>query len=104
MSRLRLKHSSTPARLYGINNWDDFLRNGEVRLEFTHNGIHKDFTIGYTKPYKDKAAGVFANVINLNQNRNTCRIQRSAFQEWQNIVSNNGTISVDIENLTYSVL
>lgn len=63
MSRLRLRHSSTPARLYDVNNWGDFERNGEVRLVFVYNGVQKDFTKGYTRPYKDIAAGVFANVI-----------------------------------------
>jgi hypothetical protein len=52
MSRLRLRHSSTPARLYEMDNWAEFSRNGEVRLRFTYNGSRFDFTIGYTKPYK----------------------------------------------------
>jgi hypothetical protein len=104
MSRLRLRHSSTPARLYDVNNWGDFERNGEVTLVFMYNGIQKDFRIGYTRPYKDIAAGVFANVINLNQNRNTCRIRQSNFQEWQNLVTHNGTMAVDIINFTYTII
>ncbi len=104
MSRLRLRHSSTPARLYEMDNWAEFSRNGEVRLRFTYNGNRFDFTIGYTKPFKNIEAGLFANVINLNQNRQTAPERKIAFQDWQNRITNYGTIEVDIVNFTYEVL
>jgi hypothetical protein len=104
MSRLRLRYSSTPARLYDMDNWNEFSRNGEVRLRFIYNGNRLDFTIGYTKPYKNKEARVFANVINLNQNRQASLERQRVFQEWQNRVTYNGTIQVDIIVFTYEVL
>jgi len=104
MSRLRLRHSSTLARLYDMDNWDEFSRSGEVRLRFTFNARRFDFTIGYTKPYKNIDAGLFANVINLNQNRQTSRERQVAFQEWQNRITHKGTIEVDILDFTYEVL
>lgn len=104
MSRLRLRHSSTPARLYDMDNWNEFSRNGEVRLRFTYNGNRLDFTIGYTKPYKNKENEEFANVINLNQNRQTSRERKRVFQDWQNIITHNGTIQIDIVDFRYEVI
>ena len=96
MARLRLYHSSTPARIYEIINWDEFGYHGEVRIWFTFNGELKDFTIGYTKPYKNKQEGVFANVINLNQFGPANN--KIAFKEWQDPITMNGTIEIDILN------
>lgn len=104
MQRLRLRHSSTPARLYGMSNWNEFSRSGEIRLKFSYCGHRMDFTIGYTKPYKNKEDGIFANILNLNQNRQTSSGRKRDFREWQNRITQMGTVEIDIINFTYEII
>lgn len=63
-----------------------------------------NFTIGYTKPFKNKTEGVYANVINLNQNRQTSPELRKTFQDWQNRITNNGATPIDITQFQYEVI
>lgn len=102
MARLRLYHSTTPARIYEIINWDEFDYHGEVRIRFTYNGEFKDFTLGYTKPYLNVQEGIFANVINLNQYGPAN--DKTAFKEWQDPITMNGTIEIDILDFKYNVI
>jgi S-adenosylmethionine hydrolase len=102
MARLRLYHSSTPARIYEIKKWNEFEHHGEVRIWFTFNGEFKDFRIGYTKPYLKEKEGVFANVINLNQFGS--KVSKIEFKEWQRPITNNGTIEIDIYDFRYEVI
>lgn len=102
MSRLRLIHSSTPARLYDIDNWDEFGYHGYLNLQFFYDGQMKQFTIGYTKPYKDRANQIFAKVINLNQFGT--QEEKLHFNEWQGQVTHNGMIEIDIWEFQFQVL
>lgn len=100
--RLRLIHSSTPARLYDLENWNEFGYHGYLIIRFLHNGQQKNFTIGYTKPYKDIENQIFANVINLNQFGT--KEEKLAFNEWQGQITHNGMIEIDIWEFQYEVI
>ena len=102
MRRLRLRHSSTPARFYGIDNWDEFGYHGYLNLKFIYNGQPKSFRIGYTKPYTDIKNQIFANVINLNQFGT--KNEKLVFNQWQGQISKNGTIEIDIMEFQYEVI
>lgn len=102
MARLRLYHSSTPARIYEIEDWSEFEHYGEVRIWFTFNGQLKDFRIGYTKPYLNEKEGIFAKVINLNQFGS--KESKIEFKEWQRPITMNGTIEIDIYDFRYEVI
>jgi hypothetical protein len=100
--RLRLNHSSTPARIYGLDNYDEFEHHGFLKLRINYEGETKEFIIGYTKPYTNKALNVFANLINLNQNGDPG--DKLEFNEWQKSVTRNKNLIVDIFDFQYSLL
>jgi hypothetical protein len=102
MARLRLIHSSTPARLYDLDNWHEFGHHGYLILQFVYNGQPKRFTLGYTKPFKDIENQIFANVINLNQFGS--KEEKLEFNEWQSHITHNGMIDIDIHEFQYQVL
>ena len=102
MARLRLIHSSTPARLYDLENWNEFGHHGYLNLQFVYNGQQMRYTIGYTKPYKDIENHIFANVINLNQYGS--RQEKQAFNEWQSQITHNGMVEIDIFEFQYEVI
>jgi hypothetical protein len=102
MARLRLNHSSTPARLYDLENWNEFGHHGYLNIQFVYNGQQKNYTIGYTKPFKDIENQIFANVINLNQFGS--REEKLEFNEWQSQITHNGMIEIDIHEFQYQVL
>ncbi|MDF0692690.1 hypothetical protein [Aquirufa ecclesiirivi] len=102
MGRLRLKHSSTPARLYDLDNWNQFGHHGYLNLQFIYNGQPKNFTIGYTKPYNDIENGIFAKLINLNQFGT--KGEKLAFNEWQNYITQNGIVEIDIWEFQYDII
>lgn len=43
--RLRLNHSSTPARVYGLDNYDKFEHHGFLQLRINYEGEIKEFII-----------------------------------------------------------
>ena len=102
MPRLRLIHSSTPARLYDLENWNEFGHHGYLNLQFVYNGQPKHFTLGYTKPFKDIENQIFANVINLNQFGS--KDEKLEFNEWQGHNTHNGMIEIDIHEFQYQVI
>lgn len=78
-------------------------------MEKLHYPLHIEedlrfFTIGYTKPFKSKAAEVYANVINLNQNPDTSPELKIFFQDWQNRITRNGELIIDIFDFNYEVI
>jgi hypothetical protein len=102
MARLRLNHSSTPARLYDLENWNEFGHHGYLNIQFVYNGQQKNYTIGYTKPFKDIENQIFANVINLNQFGS--REEKIEFNEWQSQITHNGIVEIDIFEFQYEVI
>ncbi len=101
MARLRLIHSSTPARLYNLDNWHEFGHHGYLILQFVYNGQPKYFKLGYTKPFKDIENQIYANVINLNQFGD--KEEKLEFNEWQSRITHNGMIEIDIQEFQYQV-
>lgn len=100
--RLRLKHSSTPARIYGLENYSDFGYHGILKITIQFKGNSKIFTIGYTKPYINKNDSVFANLINLNQYGD--KTAKDIFNEWQNGITKSGQLTIDIYDFEFEII
>lgn len=60
--------SFVPSRIVKTN-LIDFGREGYIKVWFTYDSKDYEFVIPYKRPYKNKAANQFANLLNLNQRR-----------------------------------
>jgi phosphoribosyl-dephospho-CoA transferase len=102
MKRLRLKHSSTPARIYGLEDYSEFGYHGMIKINIVFKGKNESFITGYTKPYNNKIEGVFANLVNINQygDKNLKKI----FNEWQDKITINGTLEIDIFDFEFQII
>ncbi|GAA4149414.1 hypothetical protein GCM10022217_01270 [Chryseobacterium ginsenosidimutans] len=100
--RLRLCYSSTPARIYGLDTYDNFEHYGFLKLKINYEGEIKEFSIGYTKPFQNKELNIFANLINLNQNGDSG--DKLKFNEWQKSITGNKTVVIDIFDFKFTIL
>jgi hypothetical protein len=71
-----------------------FQRKGLVSLKFSYNNTNYDFEVPFTRPYIDKEAGKFANLLNLNQARAQ---NNQEFQALIEIITNQYTANPAIE-------
>lgn len=86
-------NSSVPSRIVEAD-LTLFQRKGIVALQFNYDNTNYDFEIPFTRPYTNKEAGTFANLLNLNQSRTQNNEQ---FQSLIERITNDYTANPAIE-------
>ena len=85
--------SAVPSRIVEAD-LTPFQRKGLVSLQFSYNNTNYGFVVPFTRPYIDKEAGKFANLLNLNQARAQNNLE---FQALIERITNNYTANPAIE-------
>jgi hypothetical protein len=69
-------------------------REGIVKIRFEYENSTFDFKVPFLRPYTNKAAGQFANLLNLNQSRSG---KNEAFKEFIEKITHHHTVNPAIE-------
>lgn len=86
-------NSFVPSRIVKAD-LQEFGREGQVRIQFEYGNVAYDFTVPFLRPYTNKEAGKFANLLNLNQTRTG---KNEAFKEFIEKITHQYTIDPAIE-------
>ena len=78
-------NSTVPSRIVKAD-LQNYGRTGVVKITFTYNDQTHEFQVPFTRPYTNKAKGKFANLLNLNQQRNE---NNQKFEEFVMRTTNN---------------
>jgi hypothetical protein len=78
-------NSTVPSRIVKAD-LQNYGRTGVVKITFTYNDQTHEFQVPFTRPYTNKAKGKFANLLNLNQQRNE---NNQTFEEFVIRTTNN---------------
>jgi hypothetical protein len=70
----------TPSRILKTD-LSDIGRNGRVKISFEYQNRTHEFIVPFTRPYTNQEEGKFANLINLNQQREENNTEFSEFIE-----------------------
>ncbi len=86
-------NSFVPSRIVQTD-LTNFGRSGKVQITFNYEGNYYKFIVPFTRPYLNKANEVFANLINLNQHRNS---NNQEFQDFIIKITHDFTVFPAIE-------
>ncbi len=78
-------NSTVPSRIVKTD-LQSYGRLGVVKITFTYNNQTHTYQVPFTRPYTNKAEGKFANLLNLNQQRNE---NNQTFEEFIMRITNN---------------
>jgi hypothetical protein len=86
-------NSKVPSRIVKTD-LKNYGRTGTLKIKFSFKQINYDFEVPFTRPYTNKAQGIFANLLNLNQQRG---LNNQAFEEFISSITHNYTVNPPIE-------
>ena len=78
-------NSTVPSRIVKTD-LQNYGRTGIVKITFAYNHQTHEYQVPFTRPYLKKAQGTFANLLNLNQQRNE---NNQTFEEFIMRITNN---------------
>lgn len=78
-------NSTVPSRIVKAD-LQNYGRSGVIKITFTYSNQMHEYQVPFTRPYTNKAEGKFANLLNLNQQRNE---NNQTFEEFVIRTTNN---------------